>query len=72
MSTIYYCDAPSCGKKEPGRPSKTGWVPPDGWSNFNIENDSFDACSKEHADKIVEANTVEPEPIEEEEAEAEE
>lgn len=70
MSVITYCDASSCGKKEPSRPSKHGWIPPDGWSSFNIESDCFDACSEEHAEKIVAANT--PAPEEEAESEAEE
>ncbi len=61
MSVITYCDAEGCVKKEPSRPSKNGWIPPDGWSSFNIEADCFDACSQRHADKIVEANTPEPE-----------
>lgn len=70
MSTIYYCDAASCNKKEAGRPSGTGWVSPDGWSSFGLEDATYDACSEEHADAIVAAST----PVEEEaeeEAEAE-
>lgn len=68
MSTIYYCDAPSCGKKEPGRPSQNGWVPPDGWhtANDDDKNEVYDACSQEHLDAIIAANTPEPEPEEEE------
>ncbi len=71
MSTIYYCDAASCGKKEPGRPSGAGWAPPDGWSTFPVNMDVMDACSPEHQEAIEAANK--PEEAEEEgEAEAEE
>lgn len=72
MSTIYYCDAESCNKKEPGRPSGAGWAPPDGWSTFPQNEDVMDACSPEHQEAIVAANTPEPEEEGEEETEAEE
>lgn len=70
MSTIYYCDASGCNKKEPGRPSGTGWIPPNGWSTFGQGDEVVDACCEEHGEAIILANTPEPEP--EEEAEAEE
>ena len=64
MTVIYYCDAPSCGKKEQGSSEEH----PAGWMACDVEGRLFDACSKTHADKIVEVNTPEPEPEEEEEA----
>jgi hypothetical protein len=72
MSTIYYCDASGCNKKEPGRPSGSGWAPPDGWSTFPQNEDVMDACSPAHQEAIIAANTPEEEPEEEAEAEAEE
>lgn len=61
MSVIYYCDAPSCGKKQQGSSEEH----PKGWVSCTVEDKLFDACSKAHADKIVEAYTPEPEPEEE-------
>lgn len=69
MTVIYYCDASSCGKKEVGRSNENGHIPPDGWSSFAQGIETADACSQEHADAIVAANT--PEEPEEEETEAE-
>lgn len=66
MSVIYYCDAPSCGKKERGTSEKH----PKGWKACTVGDKLFDACSKAHADKIVEVYTPPPEPEAEEEAEA--
>lgn len=68
MSVIYYCDAPSCGKKQQGNSEEH----PKGWVPCAVEGKLYDACSKNHADRIVEVHTPEPEPEEEEEAEAEE
>jgi len=65
MSVIYYCDAPSCGKKEAGRATEHGHIPPDGWSSFVQGIEMADACSPEHQEAIVVANTPEPEPEEE-------
>jgi len=62
MSVIYYCDAPSCGKKQQGTSEKH----PKGWMSCTVADKLFDACSKEHADKIVETYTPPPEPEEEE------
>lgn len=68
MSVIYYCDAPSCGKKQQGNSEEH----PKGWLACDVEGKLFDACSKNHADRIVEVHTPPPpEPEEEEEAEAE-
>ncbi len=68
MSVIYYCDAEGCVKKEAGRSTAKGHVSPDGWSSFQQGIETVDACSEEHADDIVAANT----PEEEAESEAEE
>ena len=73
MSTIYYCDAEGCVKKEAGRASDTGWVSPNGWSAFGLEGEIYDACGERHADAIVAASTpVEEEAEEEAEGESEE
>ena len=61
MSVIYYCDAPSCGKKEEGDSGER----PEGWVPRTVEGKLYDACSQEHADRIVEVHT--PPPPEEEE-----
>lgn len=66
MSVIYYCDADSCNKKEQGSSEEH----PAGWLACDVEGRLFDACSQDHADRIVAANTPKPEP--EKEAEAEE
>lgn len=66
MSVIYYCDAPSCGKKQQHNSQEH----PPGWVPIEVDGKLYDACSQEHADRIVEVHT--PEPEEEEEAEAEE
>ena len=61
MSVIYYCDAESCGKKEAGRSTEAGHIPPDGWSSFAQGIETVDACSAEHQEQIIVANTPEPE-----------
>lgn len=61
MSVIYYCDVPSCGKKEEGNSEEH----PEGWVPCTVEGKLYDACSQEHADRIVEVHT--PPPPEEEE-----
>jgi len=68
MSVIYYCDAPSCGKKQRGDSENH----PAGWLSCTVEDKLYDACGQAHANKIVDTYTPPPEPEPEEEAEAEE
>jgi hypothetical protein len=71
MSVIYYCDASGCVSKSAGRATEKGHVPPDGWSSFVQGIEMMDACSPQHQEEIIAANTPEEEPEEEAEAEAE-
>jgi hypothetical protein len=65
MSVIYYCDAPSCGKKQAGVAGEL----PKNWVHLIVEGKPYDACSAQHEAAIIETYTP-PEP-EEEEAESE-
>lgn len=64
MSVIYYCDAPSCGKKQQYNSQEH----PPNWVPIEVDGKLYDACSQEHAERIVEVHTP-PEPEPEEEAE---
>jgi len=53
MTVIYYCDAPSCGKKVAGEMGPEGWDSPNDWGGGRDGDKIYDTCSPACAGKVA-------------------